>query len=345
MTVTPSVPIPEGARFAVSVAYGGRPRPIGGLGWIRTHDGTTTYSEPNGSPTWFPCNDHPSDKATFSFTVTVPRRYRAIANGVLDWARRRHGSATFAWHESQPMTTYLATVTTGHFKIRRSSIDGLPAWTAVAPGQGRHSRSLRKLPKIISLYSEKFGVYPFSSTGSTVVPGSSVTALETQTRPVYLGAPRAEVVAHEMAHQWFGDAVSLARWQDIWLNEGFATWVTWMWADQGDDERIPDTFDYYFGKRRPFGVRGFWKLPPGAPGPRKILSLAVYFRGAFTLEALREKVGDATFLSILRDWVAQHEYGNATTQQFIALAEADSGQSLEHFFDVWLFQPRKPTSW
>jgi aminopeptidase N len=346
MTVRPAVPIASGASFVAVVAYKGRPRPIGGVGWIRTHDGTAVFSEPNGSPGWFPCNDHPSDKATYSFTVTVPRRYRAIANGLLDSVQRRHGAATFAWHEPQPMTTYLATVTIGHFHVKPSVVDGLPAWTAVAPGEGRRSRrALRKLPRIIRLYSNRFGAYPFSSAGSIVVPGKSETALETQTRPVYLGAPFAEVVAHETAHQWFGDAVSLAQWQDIWLNEGFAVWVTWMWESGGDDALLRSNFRFvYRHAQKAFG-HGFWKLAPGAPGPKKLFSPAVYFRGGLTLEALREKVGDATFYLILRDWVSQHRYGNATTQQFIALAEARSGVSLAHFFDVWLFQPRKPSGW
>ena len=346
LTVTPAVPIPSGDRFAVAVAYRGRPRPIGGDGWIRTHDGTTVFSEPDGSPSWFPCNDHPSDKATYSFTVTVPRHYRAIANGLLDSVQRRRATATFAWHEPEPMATYLATVTIGHFRIKRSLIDGLPAWTAIARGQGARSRrSLHKLPRIIDLFSSRFGPYPFSSAGSIVVPGKSETALENQTRPIYLGAPFPVVVAHETAHQWFGDAVSLAAWQDIWLNEGFATWSQWMWQARGHDAKLRRDFKLYFHPRKAFGVRGFWRLSPGAPGPKKLFSLAVYYRGAMTLEALREKIGDAAFYATLRDWVAQHRYANATTQQFIALAEAESGVPLGHFFDLWLYQPRKPSGW
>jgi aminopeptidase N len=346
MTVVPPAPVASGAKFSVVVAYHGRPHPIGGVGWIRTHDGTAVFSEPNGSPGWFPCNDHPSDKASYSFAVTVPRRYRAIANGVLD-SKRRHGkSTTFAWHEPEPMATYLATVTVGHFRIKRSAVDGLPAWTAIAPGEGRRSRkSLHKLPRIIALYSSRFGSYPFSTAGSIVVPGKAITALEAQTRPVYIGAPFAEVVAHETAHQWFGDAVSLEQWQDVWLNEGFATWVTWMWETRGRDADLRKIFQLYLSRARRLYGRGFWKLPPGAPGPKKLFSAAVYYRGGLTLEALREKLGDSTFYSILRDWVSQHLYGNGTTRQFIALAEADSGVSLAHFFDLWLFAPRKPSGW
>jgi aminopeptidase N len=345
LTVTPPAALAAGARFSVVVAYRGRPRSIGGVGWTKTRDGTTAFSEPNGSPSWFPCNDHPTDKATYSFTVTVPRRYRAIANGVLDSVRRHGAARTFSWHEPEPMATYLATVTTGHFRVRRSSVDGLPAWSAVGPGLGRASRrGLKKLPGIVALYGSRFGAYPFSSAGSIVVSGKSETALETQTRPVYLGAPFPDVVAHETAHQWFGDDVSVARWQDIWLNEGFATWVTWMWETRGADAKLRRVFHRFF-RKRPFGIRGFWKLPPGAPGPKKLFSLAVYYRGAMALEALREKVGDAAFYATLRDWVSEHRYGNGSTQQFIALAEADSGVSLGHFFDLWLFQPRRPRDW
>jgi aminopeptidase N len=347
MTVTPGAPIASGAAFTVVVAYHGRPDPIGGIGWIRTHNGTAAFSEPNGSPSWFPCNDHPTDKATYSFTATVPRKYRAIANGLLDSVQRHGNSTTFAWHEPQPMATYLATVTVGHFKIKPSVIDGLPAWTAVSPGEGgRSRRSLRKLPAIIGFYGSYFGPYPFSSAGSIVVPGKAETALETQTKPVYIGAPFPVVVAHETAHQWFGDAVSLARWQDIWLNEGFATWSQWLWQTRARDADLRDIFAaYYRSSLKFFGIRHFWKLPPGTPGPKKLFSAAVYYRGGLTLEALREKIGDPAFYATLRDWVAQHRYGNGTTQQFIALAEADSGVSLAHFFDVWLFQPRKPKGW
>src|SRR4249920_3887458 len=114
-----------------------------------------------------------------------------------------------------------------------------------------------------------------------------------------------------------------------------------MWQTRGADATLRRIFHTYY-KKRPFGIRGFWKLPPGAPGRKKLFSLAVYYRGGMTLEALREKVGDAAFYATLRDWVAQHRYGNASTQQFIALAEVDSGAQLDRFFNAWLFASRRP---
>ena len=311
MTVTPAAPIASGAPFTVTVAYRGRPRPIGGDGWIRTHDGTTVFSEPDGAPSWFPCNDHPSDKATYSFTVTVPRRYRAIANGLLDSAERRHGSRTFSWHEPEPMATYLATVTIGHFPIKRSTVHGLPAWTAVAPGQGRRSRgALRKLPGIVGFYSSRVRRVPLLErrldrrprqerdrardpdearrTSALRSPRSSPTRPRTSGSGTPFGGPVAGHLAERgLRHLGHVDV-----------------------ADARRGRRLRRIFHTYYAKR-PFGIRGFWKLPPGAPGPKKLFSLAVYYRGGMTLEALREKVGDAAFYATLRDWVAQHRYGNA----------------------------------
>jgi aminopeptidase N len=350
LTVTPAAPIPSGSQFTVVVAYAGKPKPRGHghffpTGWTRSRDAAYAFSEPIGSATWFPCNDHPSDKATFSFSVTVPHRYRAIANGLPQPVERHRGSATYRWSEERPMATYLATVAIGHFRLKPSLADGLQAWTAVVPSERRLSRkTLRRLPRILRFLASRLGPYPFSSTGSIVVTGLEPTALENQTRPVYVDFPIPEEMAHEMAHQWFGDAVSIERWSDIWLNEGFATWVQWMWASGGSDAGLRATFDAYYDTSKDFDP-GFWKVPPAAPGPQNLFGDAVYFRGGMTLEALREMIGDATFYSILHDWVAQHLYGNARTEDFIALAEAESGRSLSRFFNLWLYQPVKPVNW
>ena len=363
LTVTPATAIEAGERFEVTVAYGGRPRstregsPHFPTGWIRTNDGAFTLGEPRGAATWFPCNDHPSDKATYRIAVSVPRHRTAVSNGTLDSVSRHRGGRTFIWSEPEPMTTDLAVVAIGRFKIRHSTAAGASSLVAVDPGVKRLGkgprRALHRIPRILATFSSLFGAYPFSTAGAIVDDDRRFffTALETQTRPIF---PRpfpsyfTGVMAHELAHQWFGDAVSITRWSDIWLNEGFATWAEWFWGSGGRDEGLRDLFQAYYETPpklwKRFGLRGLWG-PVVSPPPKDLFGAAVYIRGGMTLEALRERVGDATFLSILRDWVTQHKYGNATTDQFIALAEADSGRSLSNFFDVWLNRPGRPSAW
>ena len=348
MTVTPAAPLASGASFTVAVAYNGRPRPIGGDGWIRTHDGTTVFSEPNGAPSWFPCNDHPSDKASYSFTVTVPRRYRAIANGLLDSKQRHAGTTTFAWHEPEPMATYLATVTIGHFRIKPSMVDGLPAWSAVRSGLGRQSqRSLRKLPRIVSFFGDsRFGEPTRSrAPGRSSSPGSPRPRSRTRRGPSIsaLRSPSSSPTRPRTS-----GSGTPSRWpsgRTSGSTRGSRPGVSGCGRRGGATPSCGGSSSPISARSlKFFGYRHFWKLPPGAPGPKKLFSAAVYFRGGLTLEALREKVGDAAFYSILRDWVAQHQYGNGTTQQFIALAEADSGARSPTSSTLWLFAPRRPGS-
>jgi aminopeptidase N len=143
---------------------------------------------------------------------------------------------------------------------------------------------------------------------------------------------------------WFGDSVTLTEWPDIWLHEGFATWSEWMWSEHEGNRSAHQFFEHHYNTP-PQDVR-FWTPPPGDPGtPSLLFNGTIYVRGAMTLEALREKVGDLTFFQIMRDWAAENRYGNVTTAQFIALSEQLSGMNLDHFFDVWLYQPDKPVSW
>jgi aminopeptidase N len=345
LRVVPATPIAAGATFRVAVAYRGRPKPVAdGTGWIPTRDGAFAFSEPRGAPSWFPCNDHPTDKATFSFAVTVPKRRRAVANGLLTSVTRNRGKATYAWAESSPMATYLATVAIGRYSLKRSTVAGIPSWTAIAQDRRRATRALRGQSEMLSLFGAYLGPYPFTSTGAVVEgSGSFAGALETQTRPVYLGTPPRVVVAHELAHQWFGNSVSLERWSDIWLNEGFATWSQWWWQARGDDGKLRKTFASFMAI--PGDQRELWRPAPGAPGPKRLFASSVYIRGGLTLEALRQMVGAATFQSILRRWVADHRHGNASTADFIALAEDESGRQLDHFFQVWLYDKGKPRNW
>jgi hypothetical protein len=244
------------------------------------------------------------------------------------------------------MATYLATATSGRFKLTRSRADGIRSYDAVDPREAQASVApLARIPAILRLFGPRFGVYPFGTTGATVdhAPGVGY-ALETQTRPLYESAPSVITVAHELAHQWFGDSVSLKRWRQIWLNEGFATWAEWMWQEHTGGKKLAARFAQLYST--PASDESFWNPPPGNPGgPKNLFDGTVYVRGGMTLEALREEVGSHSFFNIMRDWVRDHAYGNAGTKQFIDLAESDSGRDLGHFFHEWLFKKGKPRNW
>jgi aminopeptidase N len=335
----------------VRVRYAGHPRPVidpdgAKDGWIRTDDGAFVASEPQGAPSWFPCNDLLTDKAQYRIRVTVPRGKSAISNGELV-KRTVHGHhKSFVWVEKARMATYLATVTTGNFSVKRSRIDGIPSIVAIDPRESGAAAILSRMPSMLRLFAPRFGPYPFGTTGGTVDHAPQVGyALETQTRPIYDTTPDSRTVAHELAHQWFGDSVSLRRWHQIWLNEGFATWAEWSWVQSQGGETTEQAFNRLYRKHGPRDD-AFWNPPPGAPGgPQNLFDATIYVRGGMTLEALRREVGTATFFRILRDWAHDHAYGNAGTKQFIDLAKADSGQDLDHFFHVWLYRPGKPRGW
>jgi aminopeptidase N len=328
----------------VSVRYRGRPHaltgPDGTEGWVRTNDGAFVAGEPLGSKTWFPCNNTPTDKARFAFRVSVPGKLKAIANGRLERRVKRRRRTTYLWRENHPMAPYLATVSTGRFRLGSSVIAGLPNVVAVDPKE--HRAGVRRTPQILELFESLFGPYPFDDVGAIVDHAPAVGyALETQTRPIYNDSPRHVLVAHELAHQWFGNSVSLERWPDIWLNEGFATWAEWRWRQAIGGPTTAQTFEQRHDM--PAGDEGFWNPPPGDPGrPSNLFDGTIYQRGAMTLEVLRQQIGNDTFLDVLREWTERYAYGNASTDDFIALSEELSGQQLDDLFLTWLFGPGKP---
>ena len=352
LVITPSSPIAAGKTFEVAVAYAGKPRHVTDPdqsieGWVPTKDGAFVADEPQGSPSWFPCNDYPTDKATYLFQVTVPKGLSAVANGGLVSKRNHGGKTTFTWRESRPMSTYLATVTTGRFDVSRSKTStGIPVYDAVDPTQAAKANPvLAKLPRIVDFFSSRFGRYPFGTVGAIVDNAPAVGyALETQTKPLFDRAPDETTLAHELSHQWFGDEVTPTSWPNIWLNEGFATWSEWFWSGHSGGPKARQIFKKYYAIKA--SNKEFWNPPPRrVHTPVNLFDGTIYARGAMTLQALREKVGNGVFLRILRHWVAQHRYGNASTKQFIALAHKESGVKLRHFFDVWLYERGKPKSW
>jgi aminopeptidase N len=364
LVITPASGIRKGRGFEVAVDYDGHPNPIidpdkSKDGWIPTDDGAFVVNEPQGSPSWYPANDTPRDKATYDFAITVPEGRTAIANGLLVGTTDNGDTTTWRWRASDPTATYLATATSGVFETRFATLpSGLPDYGAVDP-QTRQFGAKDPNPQLawqrlaftgpaVDLFTQLYGPYPFESVGGVVDWAPNVFySLESQTRPMYWVIPSELTVVHEVAHMWWGDSVTPELWPDIWLNEGFATWSEWIWSERNGGKSAAQTFDelYATPEDSADGADLWFPAPAALPGPAEMFHTPVYDRGAMTLQALREKVGDETFFTILRRWYAENRNGNVTTAELIALAESVSGLQLDGFFDVWLYEEGKPASW
>jgi hypothetical protein len=562
LIVQPARGLRDGAAFNVVVRYDGVPQTLdefGLSGFIHTDDGAIVAGQPHGAATWFPVNDHPSDKAAYTIKLTVPRGLQAISNGVLEDRHTNGDWTTWTWEAKEPMASYLVTAAIGKYNVSRYRADGIrywdaldtqlfdpvatphsgtqlalsqignlsykrlahtisvPAggaqlsfwvtrdtepnwdflfveahtvgqddWTTLPDANGHTSQdtgrscpywlslhpflthyqtdngdgtcapsgtsgawwavsgksdgyeqwsidlsawagkdvevsisyasddtvqhngvfvddivvstgvgstsfeddgdaldgwvvlgapegsaanpndwivgtvadvppptgeiaqlSFAREPEIVGFLSGVFGPYPFSAAGGIVdgVEGLGF-ALETQTRPIYSRdfftdqLSGDSVLVHELAHQWTGDSLALAKWRHIWLNEGFATYAEWLWSEREGLGSAQDIFDFYYAAIP--ADDPFWSVKIGDPGPDLLFDIAVYYRGAMTLHELRLAVGDEVFFRILREWAQSRAGGNVTTAQFIRLAERISGQDLDQLFDTWLFSTEKP---
>ena len=301
LIITPAAFIPNASTFTVKVAYSGSPKLVNDasspgepVGWTSDSAGMHVLSEVTGAMGWYPDNNHPLDKATYTFQITAPKPYVVAANGILKSKTDNGTSQTFIWEDTAAMITYFSSI---------------------------------------------YGSYPFQAYGIVVLPEKLGTAEEDQTLSVFGTDYLDEItVAHELAHQWFGDSVSLKSWQDIWLNEGFATYSEALWTEHqsgkaAGTQYMRDLYDYAKAQSE------------GAPGKPKVADLfgdAVYDRGAMVLYALRVKVGDTIFFQILHDYYSTYAGKNASTANFIAIATKDSNQDLTSFFNSWLYATTIP---
>ncbi|WP_221634007.1 M1 family metallopeptidase [Nocardioides luti] len=351
LVVTPASPVD--GRFRAVVAYAGTPQEHTDTdgsteGWVRTADGAIALGEPVGAMTWLPSNNTPGDKATYAFHVRAPSTVQVVANGDLVDRVVDGTDTTWEWRATDPMATYLATVAIGKFDVEEdttTSITGrtIPIWSFTDPTTPVTPETRAGLKDVLRFEEKRFGAYPFTSTGMVVDNARVGYALETQTRPFYPGGVDTGTLVHEMAHQWFGDSLTLVDWHDIWLAEGFATYAEWLWdAKHGGPTPAEHFADLY---ARPESD-GLWHPSPrGFTDSADLFGTPVYARGAMTLQALRERVGSRDFFAIVKAWAKAHRHGSVHTQQLVRLSERISGRELSGLFRRWLDVEGKPAGY
>lgn len=341
--------IPADGQFRVEIHYSGKPRAVpskilGSTGWEELADGVIVSGEPHGAPSWFPCNDRPSDKASYSISISAPSDYRVVSNGRLVSTRRRSSSVIWAYDQSEPMATYLATVQIGRYSVL--DVDAVVPFQAVLPGSliPRYKGAFNKQPQMLAFFSRVFGDYPFDTYTVVITEDDLEIPLESQGLSTF-GANHLvqdweaeRLISHELAHQWFGNSLTLADWADIWLHEGFACYSEWLWSEESGGDTAHQQ------------AAAHWDLLADLdqdmiladPGPELMFDDRVYKRGALTLHAVRNQVGDEAFFALLREWAIQHAHNNVTTGMFVAFAEEQTGVPLAPLFDSWLNEAPLP---
>ncbi|MFF4144891.1 M1 family metallopeptidase [Streptomyces sp. NPDC001698] len=359
LVVTPKIPLPRGSWMRITVHHTSDPVPEKGRdgGWVRTADGLAMANQADAAHLVFPCNDHPSDKAMFTFHVTAPDGYTAVANGLPAGVTRTGGTTTWTYRTRHPMATELAQVSIGRSTVvHRTGPHGLPL-RDVVPAEDREALEpwLARTPDQIAWMESKVGTYPFETYGMLMASVATGFELETQTLSLFEkklftepALPRwyvESIMVHELSHQWFGDSVSPRTWSDLWLNEGHATWYEALYADEKANRPLETRM------KAAYGASDRWREvggPPALPKPPKpgqkigVFRANVYDGAALVLYALRQEIGKPDFERLERAWVLAHRDGTATTADFERLASGIAGRDLSGFFQAWLYGEKTP---
>lgn len=338
-----------GEKFTLSITYSGRPKPIPDgtdeMGWEELDDGVLVAGQTNGAPSWFPCNDRPSNKATYRLHVTTSSDYRVVANGGLVERHRGASATTWVYEQPQPMATYLCTLQIGRYV--EVEVPGAPVpLTAVLPAalRSRYDSAFGSQPEMLDYFSRTFGPYPFAAYTVVITDDELEIPLESQGLSVFgsnfLGEDwdNVRLVAHEMSHQWFGNSLTLMSWKDIWLHEGFACYSEWLWSEESGSRTAHERALEHWGRLAELPQ----DLELGDPGPDDMFDDRVYKRGALLLHTLRLTVGDEQFFALVKSWVADNAYGSVTTEMFTEHAQKSTGLDLGDLFTAWLVQTDLP---
>ncbi|MEV0357349.1 M1 family metallopeptidase [Nocardia sp. NPDC050697] len=351
LVITPQQTIPAGGVLTVTVQYGGTPRPMRGpwgeVGWEELTEGALVASQPNGAASWFPCDDHPSSKASYRIAITTDSPYYALANGTLVRKQTKASQTTWVYEQPEPMAGYLATIQIGPYRRHRIGPAHAPVpMDAVVPTRLRAAfeHDFARQPRMMELFTERFGPYPFA--GYTVVVTDDELEIPIEAQGISIfganhcdGRRSAErLVAHELAHQWFGNSVTIRQWRDIWLHEGFACYAEWLWSEECGGPGA----DRMARAARHNLARQPQDIVVGDPGPARMFDDRVYKRGALTLHALRLELGDRAFFALLREWTSRYRHSSVITEEFTDLAGHYTTLPLRPLWDAWLHNPALP---
>jgi len=368
LVVSLPVPLAAADQGRLEVAYHGRPPRHGpynsGL-MFRTYPpdpdvpGDTlpivaNVSEPWSAHSWWPCKDHPSDKATARLAVEVPAELYAVSNGVLvEESTPQPGRRRFVWEENHPIATYLVSIAAADYESWEESCPGLArsvllSFHALPPDRERMAADVARTCEMMQFLEDLFGPYPFGDEKYGQSDISWVGAMENQTatslaRFLFTGDGRFEsVVLHEFSHQWFGDSITPAAWPDIWLNEGFARYAEALWLEHVDGR---ETYLAFLHQRGPDQHPDLFTGEAPVADPDPILpNLVIYDKGAWVLHMLRGWLGDARFFAVLHAYATDPRWtgGNVTTELFLEAASAAAGEDLRPVLEPWLYSSEVP---